>query len=126
MNDTTREIGGALGIAVLGTVLTAGYRSGIADTTEDLPPELAEMANDGIGGAFRVAQMADMPELLQPAREAFVTGMHRSFLTAAVIGFVAAAVIGLRYPRKCSEPPQMTDEMLDRGAADPSPSRPGR
>jgi EmrB/QacA subfamily drug resistance transporter len=124
MNDTTREVGGALGIAVLGTVLTAGYRSGIADTTEDLPPELAEMANDGIGGAFRVAQMADMPELLQPAREAFVTGMHRSFLTAAVIGFVAAAVIGLRYPRKGSEPPQMTDEMLDRGSPDPTPSRP--
>ena len=109
MNDTTREVGGALGIAVLGTLLANGYRSSIEGDTESLPPELAEVAEDGIGGAFRVAQETGALDIIEPAKQAFVDGMSLAFIVAACIGVVAAAIIFVQYPRKGHEPAPMED-----------------
>lgn len=108
-NDSTREIGGALGIAVMGTLLASGYRSGIEDATANLPEDAAEVANDGIGGAFRVAQQAGLPELVEPARQAFVDGMSLAFFVAAGFGLVMAAITYARYPAKDQEPAQAVD-----------------
>ena len=108
-NDSTREIGGALGIAVMGTLLATGYRSGVEDATASLPPELAEQANDGIGGALSVAREAGLPELIEPAQQAFVDGMALAFWTSAVVGLVAAAIVLLRYPRRDAEPEAAID-----------------
>ena len=110
VNDTTREVGGALGIAVLGTLLSSGYRSGVEDAVAPLPPEARELAEDGIGGAFRVAQQTGDPQLVDAARNAFIDGMSLAFAVAAVIGVAAAGIIYARYPRKGHEPAPMTDE----------------
>ena len=59
VNDTTREVGAAIGIAVLGTLLTVGYRSGMRSQTDSLPEPAAEVASDSIGAALRVAR--DLP-----------------------------------------------------------------
>ena len=107
-NDATREIGGALGIAVLGTIYSSRYRSDIAAEADALPPEFAEAAEEGIGATFRVAELANMPQLIDPAREAFVNGMNSAFLVAAVFGVVVAAIIYGRYPKKDDEPNQIT------------------
>ncbi len=112
VNDTTREVGGALGIAVLGTLLARGYRSSVGEATEALPPELAEVAEDSIGGAFRVAAETGAAELVDPAREAFVDGMTLGFGTAAVIGVVSAAIIFSQYPRKGAEPAPIEDSAI--------------
>lgn len=103
-NDSTREIGGALGIAVMGTLLASGYRSEFSSETEGLPPELAEFAEDGIGGAFRVAAETNMPELIQPAKDAFVNGMGLAFWTAAGVALAAAILMRFRYPSRENEP----------------------
>ena len=108
-NDSTREIGGALGIAVLGTLLSSGYRSGIEPATEGLPADAAEAVGESIGAAFRVAEAAGRPELIEPARNAFVDGMTTAFWVAAVSGLVVAAAVLLRYPSKDNEPAQVTD-----------------
>src|SRR5690606_4704077 len=49
LNDTTREVGGSLGIALLGSLVSAGYRSAVSDTADTLPPELAEPVREGFG-----------------------------------------------------------------------------
>ena len=114
VNDTTREVGGALGIAVLGTLLASGYRSSIKDSTAGLPTEVAELAEDSIGGALRVSSDPENGiNLIGPAREAFVDGMTLALSVAAAIGVAAAAVILWRYPRKGHEPPPMHDGAIN-------------
>lgn len=108
-NDSTREIGGALGIAVLGTVLASGYRSGVEPAAAGLPAEAAEAVTENIGAAFRVAETAGLPELIDTAKQAFVDGMSNAFWASAVWGLVVAAIILVRYPRKLDEPAQVTD-----------------
>ena len=92
LNDTVRELGGAIGIALTGSILNAGYRSSIEDVTAQLPPEMAEPINDGIGGAVAVtAQMgAEGIDLLDAAGQAFVDGMKPALLLAAGAVVLAA------------------------------------
>ncbi|HZD24126.1 MAG TPA: DHA2 family efflux MFS transporter permease subunit, partial [Acidimicrobiia bacterium] len=58
MNDTTRQIGGALGVAILGSVLGSVYSSTMQPLVEasPLPAQAAAVASDSIGGALGVAQ----------------------------------------------------------------------
>ena len=51
LNDTVREIGGAVGVALLGSVLNASYSSAIAPTASALPDRAASAVEDGIGRA---------------------------------------------------------------------------
>src|SRR6266851_5296627 len=85
ISETGSELGGALGIAVLGSIGVAVYRSVMADGVPvGVPPEAREVAKATLGGALAVA--AQLPdhlgvELLSTAREAFA----RAFaLTAAI------------------------------------------
>ena len=57
VNDTTRELGGALGVAVLGSVLSSVFASKMSDAVSgvELPPKAADAAQDSIGGALGVA-----------------------------------------------------------------------
>ena len=108
-NDATREIGGALGIAVLGTLLSVGYRSSIDETAARLPEDLRDVVTEGIGPTFGVADATGLTELVAPARQAFVDGMVLAFWVAAVFGLVVAAVVRLGYPNKADEPEQVTE-----------------
>lgn len=101
VNDTTREIGSALGIALLGTLVTISYQSGIGDAAVGLPPELANIAADSIGGAARVASLLDpaaAAPLLEAANAAFLDGISIAFGTAAALGLIMAGVISRFYP----------------------------
>ena len=109
VNDTTREVGGALGIAVLGTLLASGFRSSMADATEGLPPELAEIAEDGIGGAFAIAERTGNPGLIEAAQNAFVDGMGLAFWTSCGLGVATAVTLFLLYPKKADETEPMSD-----------------
>lgn len=101
VNDTTREVGGAVGIALMGTVATVGYQSAMGDAVEGLPAPLAELAEDSIGGAARAASQLDpglAVPLLETASNAFVDGIQVAFLVAATSSLVMAAVIARFYP----------------------------
>ena len=91
MNDVTRQVGGALGIAVIGSVLNGSYSSKMADAVATLPPTAAEAASDSVGAAIQVA--AQLPEgageiLVGAAGSAFVD----AFGVALIAGVLAAAV----------------------------------
>ncbi len=104
LNDTVREVGGALGIALIGSVLNAGYRSSIASTTASLPDDLARPAEDGIGGALAVAGSlgAEGEVLAAAAREAFVDGWTNSMWVGVLVTAVAFAFIIVRGPRRAA------------------------
>ena len=57
-NDTTRELGGALGVAVLGSVLASQYTSGVSSAVAGLPPQAREAAEASIGGVLGFVEQA--------------------------------------------------------------------
>lgn len=95
LNDTTREIGGAVGVALLGAILASGYKSAITPELEGMPDELIEVASSGIGQAYMAAQSmgeAGLP-LIEKAQIAFVEGWTSSMwigvgITAAIFVYV--------------------------------------
>ncbi len=98
ISETGAELGGALGIAIMGSIGVAIYRSELADRLPPgVPAEAAEAARDTLGGAAAAA--AQLPAelgaaVLGAAQEAFVAGMRLSSAIAAGIG-VALAVLAL-------------------------------
>jgi EmrB/QacA subfamily drug resistance transporter len=105
LNDTVREMGGAVGIALIGSVLNSAYQANIEPATSALPPAVAEPVSEGIGGALGVAaQMgADGTALLDSARQAFVDGMVPALLLAAGLSLAAALYTALRGPKTAAE-----------------------
>ncbi len=101
LNDTLREFGGALGIALIGSVLSAGYADGVADAAAVLPADAADAVQDGIGGALAVASQAGPSgeALLAVARDAFVDGWARSMWISAALAVAAAAFALVWLPR---------------------------
>jgi MFS transporter, DHA2 family, multidrug resistance protein len=102
ISETGAELGGALGIAILGSIGVANYRSELADRLPAaIPAEAAAAARDTLGRAVAVAgQLPDQlgAALLAAAREAFVQGMQLSSAIAAVVsvGLAILALVMLR------------------------------
>ena len=102
ISETSSEFGGALGIAVMGSLVTAIYRGQIARTLpQGVPAEAAETARDTIGGAVSVAGQLPGPlgaELLGSAREAYAQafGTAAEFSAVIAMGVSILAVIMLR------------------------------
>ncbi|WP_341394365.1 MFS transporter [Arthrobacter sp. G119Y2] len=93
ISETAYEVGAVLGTAVLGSILTAGYRNGVV-LPEGLAPADAEAASETLGGAVEAAQR--LPEgaahqLLESARAAFDSGVVTTSLIGVVLMLVAAA-----------------------------------
>ncbi|MEV0825555.1 DHA2 family efflux MFS transporter permease subunit [Nonomuraea rubra] len=108
VSETAFELGGALGIAILGTVLTSAYRAGL-EVPAGVP---AEAARESIAGALNLAaalpaEQAD--QLVRAAQVAFVEGVHvTSIVTAGLLAVVAVlALVGLR-----GVPKEIPEEVL--------------
>jgi fucose permease len=94
VNDTARELGSALGIAILGSVLNQRYRDGMIDAVQGLPPAVAERAQSSVAftQSDRICQLgATASQLVTTARHAFVNGISGSLMAAA--GIVAATAL---------------------------------
>jgi DHA2 family multidrug resistance protein-like MFS transporter len=117
ISETTGELGGALGIAVLGSVGTAVYRTELARAIPDVPSR----ALDTLGGAVNAAQSLSGNSgslLLEAARGAFIHGLQLSILASVVIAVITAVLVAvaLRNVKKGSERNEKTDIATD-GAA---------
>jgi DHA2 family integral membrane protein (MFS transporter) len=102
LSNTFRQVGGALGIAVLGSVLATAYRSGIEDKLGLLPPGLRDTAGESIEATLGVAAKLG-PQgnaLVGPANDAFLHAMHVTALCGTVIALVGAVVTALFLPGK--------------------------
>lgn len=111
MNDTTREVGGAVGIAVVGALISVGYRDGIEDATQQLDAESAEQATDSLGGLLRIADELEpgaAQNVIEAGRSAFTDGMQLGMLTAAALLIVTAGFVALLHPSNDNETEEST------------------
>jgi DHA2 family multidrug resistance protein-like MFS transporter len=110
ISETGSEFGGALGIAILGSLGTAVYRSGMADAVRyGVPREAVAAARDTLGGAVAIAAGLPDPlggELLDTARTAFTQALELNALISAAIAIAMAIVAAalLRHPATGSAP----------------------
>ena len=105
VNDTTREVGGALGVAVLGSVLSSifGSRMDGAFGSVAVPHDVRDVAEHSIGGALAVADRigGEMgATVAKAARTAFVAGFHTTSVVAAGFAAVGAVVALVFLPAK--------------------------
>lgn len=100
MNDTTRELGGALGVAVLGSVLSSAYSDKILSATTNLPDQLKATASDSLAVALQIASnMGSVAEgLAMAAKTAWMQGLSSATIVAAIIIACAAIITALFLP----------------------------
>jgi EmrB/QacA subfamily drug resistance transporter len=99
VNDTTREVGGALGVAVLGSVMSSVY-------ADNLPAGAPEAARESIGAAIAVAgQVGEVPgrALTTAASYAFVDGIGVALLIGAGVAVVGAVVAWFALPARAHD-----------------------
>jgi MFS family permease len=112
LNDTSREIGGALGIALMGSLFNAQYRTEVSDVAATLDPAQGRAVKDGIAGAVEVARSmgSDGAPVLAAARQALVDAWAGSMWIGAGIAVAAAvAVLALSSGRKARADLAATD-----------------
>jgi DHA2 family multidrug resistance protein-like MFS transporter len=104
VSNTVRQVGGALGIAVLGSVLSAVYRGEISPALAGLPAPAKQAAAESISGAYGVADQAGPvgQGLMASANDAFVTAMHWAAGGSAVVAALGIAVVLAWLPRRAN------------------------
>jgi hypothetical protein len=96
MNDVTRQVGGALGTAVIGSLISSAYTSHLGDAAAGLPDAARAASEDSIGKANAVAAhlpVAEGARLAHAAAGAFTDALGIGFAVAAAIAVVAAGVV---------------------------------
>ncbi|HKV83916.1 MAG TPA: MFS transporter [Ktedonobacterales bacterium] len=109
VNDASREVGSALGIAILGSILNQQYRSGVAGAYAGLPHAVAAGVRSSI--AFTSSPLVHEfgpagQRLVTQAEIAFVHGVDSAVLVGAGLLLVAAVVIGALAPRETKNGPR--------------------
>ena len=123
ISETCSEFGGALGIAILGSIGTAIYRRAMAGSVVDgIPHEAGVAARDTLGGAVAAAGQFPGPgaALLDTARKAFAEGLQVTAMTSAVVvlGMAILVLVLLRHVRSGSELAAQPDRAPERTIAD--------
>jgi hypothetical protein len=91
VNDATREAGGTLGVAVIGSVFTSLYASHLSDTGfAGLPHQALEAARSSVAAAYSIAGGSGNANLVDGANTAFMSGLHVACLVAAAVCWVGA------------------------------------
>ncbi|WP_243715785.1 hypothetical protein [Micromonospora sp. KC207] len=100
LNDVTRELGTALGVALLGAVLSAGYRDAIDAKLDAVPAGAAEAARGGVANALEAADTAgpQAHQLVRAARESFVDGWQEAMWAGTIVMVVLFVYVLARGP----------------------------
>jgi EmrB/QacA subfamily drug resistance transporter len=108
VNDTTRQVGGALGVAVLGSVMSSTYGPRVSDAISGLPlsSEQATAIHDQIGAAIRAAgEIGGAPgrALADVASRGFADGMSTAFIIGAAALALGAVIVALFLPARARD-----------------------
>ncbi|MGY1602854.1 MFS transporter [Geodermatophilus sp. SYSU D00815] len=103
VNNSVRQVGGALGVAILGSLLTTAYRDDLGRALDPLPAGVREQAGESIVATLEAVRRVVAGEdadaaraaagVAEPAREAFVSAMHLTAVGTAAASLVAAVVV---------------------------------
>ena len=110
LNDTFRQVGGALGVGIFGSILNSVYSSSISDAVQGLPSAAAAAAQNSIGAALQIAASTggEAGEALRAAAAAaFVDGLGIVFVVAAAVALVGALLVIRYMPAHDVTPPQL-------------------
>ncbi|AUH42457.1 MFS transporter [Streptomyces sp. CMB-StM0423] len=101
LNDVTREFGTALGVAMLGALLSAGYRGAIDDKLDGIPRGAAGTAREGIANAVEAAPGTGThsQDLIHAAQQSFVAGWQQAMWAGVAVMGVLCAFLALRGPK---------------------------
>ncbi|MFC9659659.1 MFS transporter [Nocardia sp. NPDC127606] len=115
VNDAAREVGAAIGIAIAGSVLAAGYGQRIAPALPNLPEAAREPVGDSLAAALQVAERAGPPAqpLADFAKAAFIHGMHQSATVLGCLTIGAAVLLAVWAPGRRRASPTSTTEPGD-------------
>ncbi len=110
VQNTVRQVGGALGVAIIGTVLATQYASRIASDLNRLPPDVPQEAKEAAANSIIATdqvltslETAGAPaDVIEPIRvsafEAFLSASHTTYLVSLTIVLIAAAIVGFGLP----------------------------
>jgi EmrB/QacA subfamily drug resistance transporter len=110
MNDVTRELGGALGVAVLGSLVASRYDSLISGVISSLPGAAHDAADASLAGAIEVGGRLGGPDgqrIVDTAKDAYTSGMNTATLVGAIVAAIGAVVVYRKLPstRPMQAPP---------------------
>ena len=118
VNDTTRELGGTLGVAIVGSVFASIYSGRLADApaVQALPEETRAVMGESMAAAQQV--IAQLPPAAAPAvrnavETAFLDGQWIGSLVAAGIALAAAAVVAVLLPAQAKQPVPVTAKQAE-------------
>jgi EmrB/QacA subfamily drug resistance transporter len=120
LNDTTRQIGGALGVAILGSVFASAYTAMLGPWLTGLPAGAAAAARSSVGAAIAIGNQAggaDGTALVVAAKTAFIHAMDRGLAVGALIALVGAVVALMWLPKRARE--AAIEVHVDRAAGAP-------
>jgi len=121
VNDTTRQMGGAIGVAVFGSLMSSHFTNGMVDRLGGiLPADALARVSDNVGQAVGVAENASLPagvadQIVGAAGESFVDGLHLVAVVAAFVILLGAAAVARWLPARAR------DEDAPAAPAEPEP-----
>lgn len=124
MNDVLREVGGTLGVAVLGSLLASKYADGMSGSTSSLSEPVATASLDSVDSAHVVAAQAGdvAPSLIASADQAFIAAMGSTMDVAAAVALAGALIALVFLPaRKHASAVTLEEELADLETAEPAP-----
>jgi len=109
VNDTTRELGGALGVAIVGSIMSSLYATQLSNgLPDDVPAPVAAAARESLGAAVQVSGSLG-PDIADAAREAFVHAMSRASIVVALVAALGAFIAWRYLPAREAEQPGEVD-----------------
>jgi hypothetical protein len=113
VNDTTRQTGGALGVAVLGSIFAARYHAAIGSLAF-VPSDQRARARESIGTSLQVAaRLPDVADRLRHASHvAFLDAMRLTYIVGVAIVMLAFVVAWRFLPARASVPSTIPDDRV--------------
>jgi EmrB/QacA subfamily drug resistance transporter len=118
MNDTTRQVGGAVGVALLGSILASAFRPRVQDLLHGhVPGSLLGKVEDSLGSALGVARddraaHAFAGRIVDAAQHSFVSGLHAAVLVAAAIAVIGGIGVVIWLPARARTHPDAIDAVV--------------
>ncbi|HEX5199673.1 MFS transporter [Paractinoplanes rhizophilus] len=113
VNNTVRQVGSVLGIALLGTILTTAYRDRIAPSLTALPPGARDAAAASAEHTRAVADALQRPGLADAANSSFIGAMHVTAASAALALLLGAALLLVAFRRRPAPEPRTPEVALE-------------
>jgi EmrB/QacA subfamily drug resistance transporter len=118
MNDTTRQVGGAVGVALMGSIVSSHFASEMRSNLQGVVPAgTLHRAQDSVGAALGVAGSASSSaqRIVSVAHESFVSGMHLALWAALAIMVIGVIAVAIWLPA------QAADDSIDHATAADAP-----